>query len=67
MPPSPEKTEEADSHETLVLDDAQYPQLPDDVMKRHLERWGAILRQFVAVVRHMLHSNPVLLSLMMYI
>ena len=51
MPPTQEKSEEADSHEMLLFNDEQYPQLPDDVTKLRLEKRRAILRQFVAAVR----------------
>lgn len=51
MPPTLEKSEEADSHKMLLFNDEQYPQLPDDVTKLRLEKRRAILRQFVAAVR----------------
>ena len=49
---SAETTEEADSHEVLEFDGKLYPQLPRNVVELQLQHWKAILRQYVAAVRH---------------
>jgi hypothetical protein len=48
-----EHVEEADSQETLDFDDADYPQLPDNVLGLRLHRRKGILRQFMAATRRM--------------
>jgi hypothetical protein len=52
-----ERAEEADSHEQLEFDEAEYPQLPGNVCELHLHRRKAILRQFMAAVRRMYYSK----------
>ena len=49
---SAETTEEVDSHEVLEFDGKLYPQPPRNVVELQLQRWKAILRQYVAAVRH---------------
>jgi hypothetical protein len=44
------------SDETLELDAEGYPHLPDDVLGLRLSRKKAVIRQFVAAVRHMYDS-----------
>src|SRR6266481_8197711 len=52
-----EAAEEADSHEALEFDDEGYPILPANVLElRHRPR-KAILRQFMAAVRRMYHTE----------
>ena len=50
---SAETTEEVDSHEVLEFDGKLYPQLPGNVVELQLQHWKAILRQYVAAVKHM--------------
>ena len=52
-----EATENADRLELLNLDDEQYRQLPDTISDLSLCRLKAILRQYMAVTRHM-HYLP---------
>jgi hypothetical protein len=58
---SSETAEEADSYQTLELDDEQYPQLPENVLElRHRPR-KAILRQYMAAVRRMYHKKHIVI------
>ena len=48
---SSEAAEEVDSGKTLELDDEQYPQLPESILKLWLHHQKAVLRQFMGAVR----------------
>jgi hypothetical protein len=52
-----ERAEEADSHEQLEFDEAEYPQLPGNVCELCLHHRKVILRQFMAAVRCMYYSK----------
>jgi hypothetical protein len=57
-----ETAEEADSHEALEIDDEGYPRLPENVLElRHRPR-KAVLRQYVAAVRRMYHTQHTMIG-----
>jgi hypothetical protein len=48
---------DGDNEETLDLDEAQYPQLPENVLGFRLNRRKTILRLFMAAVRRSYHPK----------
>lgn len=57
-----ETAEEVDSHEALEINDEGYPWLPENVLelRHHLRK--AILRQYVAAVRCMYHTQHTMIG-----
>jgi hypothetical protein len=52
-----ERTEEADSEETLESDEDGYPLLPANVLELRLSRKKAVMRQFMGAARRLYIFN----------
>ena len=55
-----ETTKEADSIKALEFDEEGYPCLPENVMELQFHHRKAILRQYMAAVKHKYHFIPIL-------